>query len=35
MILLKRPAYVLLPFELGNDPWFKNLGMQILKRYLP
>ena len=24
MILLKRPGYVLLPVELGNDPWFKN-----------
>jgi hypothetical protein len=32
MILLKRPAYVFLPVELGNDPWFENLGMQTLKR---
>jgi hypothetical protein len=32
MILLKRPAYVLLPIELGYDPWFKNSGVQTLKR---
>jgi hypothetical protein len=32
MILLKRPAYVLLPVEFGNDPWFENMGMQTLKR---
>ena len=32
MILLKRPAYVLLPVELGNDPWFENSGLQALKR---
>ena len=32
MSLLKRPAYVLLPVELGNDPWFKNPGMQTWKR---
>ena len=32
MILLKRPVYVLLPVELKNDPWFKNSGMQTLKR---
>ena len=32
MILLKRPAYVLLPIELGNDLRFKYSGMQILKR---
>ena len=31
MILLKRPAYILLPVELGDDPWFENSGMQILK----
>ena len=32
MILLKRPGYVLLPVELGNDPWFENSGLQALKR---
>jgi hypothetical protein len=32
MILLKRPAYVLLPIDLGYDPWFKNSGVQTLKR---
>jgi hypothetical protein len=32
MILLKRPAYVLLPVDLGSDPWFENLGTQTLKR---
>ena len=32
MILLKRLIYVLLPVELGNDPWFENLGLQTLKR---
>jgi hypothetical protein len=32
MILSKRPAYVLLPIELGNIPWFENSGMQTLKR---
>ena len=32
MILLKRPAYVLLPVKLGNVPWFKNSGLQTLKR---
>ena len=32
MILLKRPGYVLLPVELGNDPWFKNSKLQTLKR---
>ena len=31
MILLKRPAYVLLPIDLGNDAWFENSGTQILK----
>jgi hypothetical protein len=32
MILLKRPPYVLLPIELGNDPWFENSRLQALKR---
>jgi hypothetical protein len=32
MILLKRPAYVLVPVKLGNVPWFKNSGLQTLKR---
>ena len=32
MILLKRPGYILLPVELGNDPWFENSGLQALKR---
>jgi hypothetical protein len=32
MILLKKPAYVLLPVELGNNSWFKYSGMQTLKR---
>ena len=32
MILLKRPAYALLPIELGNDPWFENSGLQTLKK---
>ena len=32
MILPKRPRYVLLPVELGNDPWFENSGLQTLKR---
>jgi hypothetical protein len=32
MILLKRPVFVLLPVELGNDSWFENSGMQTLKR---
>jgi hypothetical protein len=32
MILLRRPAYVLLLAELGNDPCFVNSGMQTLKR---
>ena len=32
MILLKRPGYVLLRVELGNDPWFENSGLQTLKR---
>jgi hypothetical protein len=32
MMLLKRPAYVLLPVDLGSDPWFENSGMQTLKR---
>ena len=31
MILLKRPAYVLLPVKLGNVPWFENSGLQTLK----
>ena len=31
MILLKRPAYILLPIELEYDPWFKNSGVQTLK----
>jgi hypothetical protein len=35
MNLLKRSAFVLLPIELGNDPWITNLGMKTLKRYLP
>jgi hypothetical protein len=30
MSLLKRPAYVLLPIELGYDPWFKNPRIQTL-----
>jgi hypothetical protein len=32
MILPKRPRYVLLPVELGNDPWFENSRLQALKR---
>jgi hypothetical protein len=32
MILLKRPADVLLPVKLGNVPWFENPGLQTLKR---
>ena len=32
MILLKRPGYVLLPVELGNDPWFENSRLQALKK---
>jgi hypothetical protein len=32
VIMLKRPAYILLLVDLGNDPWFENLGMKTLKR---
>ena len=32
MMLLKRPAYILLPVDLGNNPWFENSGLQALKR---
>ena len=30
MSLLKRPACVLMPIELGYDPWFKNPRMRTL-----
>ena len=32
MMLLKRPAYILLPVDLGNNPWFENSGLQTLKK---
>ena len=32
MILLKRPAYVLLPIDLGNDAWFKKSGNTNLEK---
>ena len=32
MMLLKRPVYILLPVDLGNNPWFENSGLQTLKK---
>jgi hypothetical protein len=33
MMLLKRPAYVLLPLELGNGPWFITALIAILTSF--
>ena len=32
MILVKRPAYVMLPINLKDDAWFDNEALQVFKR---
>lgn len=31
ILIIKRPAYVMLPVYLGSDPWFDNSGLQALE----
>ncbi|XP_049996119.1 endogenous retrovirus group K member 25 Env polyprotein-like [Alexandromys fortis] len=30
MIIVRRPPFVMLPVDLGNDPWYDNSAMQVL-----
>lgn len=31
MIVVRRPPYVMLPVELGSEPWYDNAALQVLE----
>lgn len=32
MMLVKRPAYVMLPVDIREEKWFENTGLKTLKK---